>query len=149
ASSNSAASVPPTYGRIFFDNPVALTGNAAYPPESNFNSLLKSTRDLVFLTDSQTLTNPCDPQGVGTYVVITCYSALPDRLQPPLVNNTKKWAYDANGTDFVQVNAFGHKKKMFDLLFADQKSYVTSFSLLPNSSLKKDTSLAEQYFSNF
>lgn len=149
ATSNSAASVPPTFGRIFNANPVVLSGNAEYPTESNFNSLLNATRDLVYLTDAQTLTNPCDPQGVGTFVVTSCYSALPDRLQPPLVNNAKKWGYDANGTEFVQVNAFGHKKKMLDQWFADQSAYVSSFSLLPNTSLKKDTSPAEQYFSNF
>lgn len=149
ATSNTQASVPATFGRIFFANPVVLSGNSEYPSENNFNSLLNSTRDLVFLTDSQTLTNPCDPQGVGAYVVTTCYNALPDRLQPPLVNNAKKWAYDANGTEFVQVNAFGHKKKMLDQWFSDQNSYVSSFSLLPNTSLKKDTAFTEQYFSNY
>lgn len=149
STTNSTAGVTATYGRIFLDNPAALSGNADYPTESNFNTLLNATRDLVYLTDSQTLTNPCDPQGVGTYVVTTCYNALPDRLQPPLVNNTKKWAYDANGTEFVQVNAFGHKKKMLDKWFSDQSSYVPAFSLLPESSLKKDTSFTEQYFSNY
>src|SRR5690606_10067480 len=33
--------------------------------------------------------------------------------------------------------------------FSDSKSYVSSFSLLSNTSLKKDTSLTEQYFSNY
>ncbi len=149
STTNSAASVPVTKGRIFFANPVVLSGNADYPTENNFNTLLNLTRDLVYLTDAQTLTNPCDPLGSGLYVVTTCYTALPDRLQPPLVNNTKKWAYDANGAEFAQVNAFGHKKKMLDQWFSDQASYVSAYSLLPDTSLKKDAALTEQYFSNY
>ena len=149
STTNSPSSVPATFGRIFSDNPVVISGNAEYPTESNFNTLLNATKDLVYLTDAQTLTNPCDPQGVGIYVITSCYNALPDRLQPPLVNNAKKWAYDANGAEFVQVNAFGHKKKMLDQWFSHQSSYVGAFSLLPESSLKKDSALTEQYFSNY
>lgn len=149
ATSNNPATVPPTYGRIFFDNPSVLSNNLDYPTENNFNSLLSASRDLVFLTDSQTLTNPCDPQGIGLYVVTSCYNALPDRLQPPLVNNNKRWAYDANGTDFVQVNAFGHKKKMLDRWFLDQRLYVPDFTTLTNSSLEKTSSSVDGLFSNY
>ena len=149
STTNSAATVPVNFGRIFEDNPAVLSENPEYPTESNFNTLLKSTLDLVYLTDAQTLTNPCDPLGTGIYVVSSCYNALPDRLQAPLVNNAKKWAYDANGAEFVQVNAFGHKKKMIDKWFEDQSVYVTSFASSASTSLKKDTSFTEQYFSNF
>ncbi len=149
STTNSAATVPVTQGRIFEDNPVQISGNPEYPTESNFNTLLRSTLDLVFLTNAQTLTNPCDPLGTGLFVVSTCYNALPDRLQAPLVNNEKKWAYDANGAEFVQVNAFGHKKKMIDQWFEHQTNYVTSFANSNDTSLKKDSTFTEQYFSNF
>src|SRR5690606_32738977 len=50
--------------------------------------------------------------------------------------------------EFAQVNAFGHKKKMLDLWFNDQSNYLSSFSLLNNTSLRRD-SFTNNYYSSF
>ncbi len=107
---NSPDSVGFGYGRVLRSNPTVLSGNWNLDSSVDMNTFLNIGQD--FITNNSTLTKECT---FGIYSINDCmkvYNSLTDSA--PLVATDGKWAYDANSSSFLQVNAFYHVSNFID-----------------------------------
>lgn len=105
---------PAGYGRALQDNPIILSGNTSLLPDVNLNTLLKSGYD--YISSNQTLTDSCTVNGIT--VPNDCFQIQLDENTVPLTNSTRKWGYDANSLNFLQVHTFFHQNKVIDRFHA-------------------------------
>jgi len=106
--SNSASSVNPGYGRILEDNPIILSRNPNLPAEINPGSYLTTGQE--FITTNSFLYGPCTG-------VTRCIEARKneDALTALTAVAGNKWAFAPTSSEFTQVNAFGHVKRIVAL----------------------------------
>lgn len=104
---NSPATVSPGFGRILEDNPIILSGNPKLAPDVNL-ALYLSTRQ-EYITDRQFLEGLClDKTGL-------CFEVRKDETANKLQNESRRWAYPTASAEFLEVNTFGHTKRLVNL----------------------------------
>jgi hypothetical protein len=108
---NTPSSVAEFQGRILADNPIILSGNPNLSETVDLNSILTPTP--VTITDRERLEAGCDGLGFDGFISL-CHQTQPDENSLPLTPISKRWAFDANSTEFLQVNTFYHQKKVVD-----------------------------------
>ena len=108
---NTPASVAEFQGRVLADNPIILTGNPQLGETINLNAILTSKP--VTITDRERLEAGCDGLGFDGFISV-CHQTQPDENSLPLTPISKRWAFDANSTEFLQVNTFYHQKLVVD-----------------------------------
>lgn len=136
AFNNSVDSIKdPNYGRIMEDNPIIVKGKN-FSPSGNLNEIIDNST--YFITDQYTLTNPCrlytNPSEENfvsaTQSQFECYRVFKERENTPIFSpgNSRKWAFDANSSNFLQVHTMGHMNFAMDNYFRlvhnlDQKNF--------------------------
>ncbi|MGM0668350.1 MAG: hypothetical protein ACQET1_01450, partial [Gemmatimonadota bacterium] len=99
-------------GRVFHDDPISASGNAANDPSSNSATLNPFRDDVV-------LPNLDAPVG-GTQSLSGGWVALSDEESPTVEGPTEPtgtdFDYDARTNDFAGVNAYYHANRFFDLV---------------------------------
>ena len=102
-------------GRIFADNPIVVTENYKLDENYDLNNVLGKKEKIVFISDNQFLEADCKISYGGIdYTVEECLKNYEKKLASPLVNTEKRWAYDANSKEFLQINTLGHSKIVLD-----------------------------------
>jgi hypothetical protein len=109
--SNSSSTVNAGNGRILEDNPIILSNNPNLSANINPGSYLKSQQE--FITTNSFLYAPCKgASGVGD--VSRCFEARKNEDALTALGGVEgnKWAFDPTSSEFTQVNAFGHVKRI-------------------------------------
>lgn len=139
--SNTPASVSVGYGRILTDNPIILSGDTSLSYDVDLNKLLSSGQtEIVY---GQQLVGSCKTSDYAT--ISNCFQAMEDEFSSPLVSASGKWAYDANSSEFAQVQGFGHVKLITDKYLEDFQSMVPNV-LTSYPSAIPDDSITGKYF---
>ncbi|MDD0852325.1 hypothetical protein HBN50_04410 [Halobacteriovorax sp. GB3] len=112
--SNTPNSVSAGYGRILDDNPIILSGNDNLAVDTSLDRYL--TIDQEFISDSQFLEGDC-------LLIENCMSARMDVNESPLQSTTKKWAFTTSTDEFLQVQTFGHIKRVVDRYLGDMETH--------------------------
>ena len=108
-SHNSPRAVSPNHGRLLEDNPIALSNNPNLDHNIDLNAFLSGPQELI--TTRQFLIAPCGPSSL---LIDECLEVKENELSQYLTKNDGTWAWDANSNEFLQVNTFGHIKKIVD-----------------------------------
>lgn len=111
--SNSPDSLRPGFGRILRDNPYVLNGNRNFTRLDDFNSLLKEN-ETTFISNTGRLSGHCPAVSNSNADINNCFVVFKDESSPPLVNQTNRWGYNANSSEFLQVHTFGHLQGLFN-----------------------------------
>ena len=102
-------------GRIFADNPIIVMGDYQLSEHYDLNNVVGKEEKIVTISDNQFLETNCEISYNGTsYLVDECLKNYDKKLASPLINTDRRWAYDANSKEFLQVNAFGHSRIILD-----------------------------------
>ena len=105
-------------GRVFADNPIIVMDDHELDASVDMNRVLLEEEAVVPISDSTNLIFDCGISYRGVpYRREECLKNDENPTALPLVNEEKKWAYDANTADFLQVNAFGHSRKIIEKWF--------------------------------
>ncbi|MBT3586247.1 MAG: hypothetical protein HN509_15170 [Halobacteriovoraceae bacterium] len=100
---NSPSSVSEGHGRILKDNPIILSGDTGLEAGANLSLLITSQQD--FITNNQFLVSDCTVFG---QTVSNCIETRKDQNSSLTAANQGTWAFDANSTQFLEVNTFAH-----------------------------------------
>ena len=111
---NSIAGLSLGEGRIFADNPIVVTDNYKLSEDYDMNRVVFEKEKIIPISKSSFLEMDCEIQTTTLSSIEECFKNYDNKQAPPLVNNDKLWAYDANTTDFLQVNTFGHSKILLE-----------------------------------
>lgn len=103
---NDPSTVAPGFGRILEDNPIILSGNPNLTPDANLALYLTSRTE--YITDRQFLEGECFS------LPTICFEVKKDEPSNKFQSPSTKWAYPTNSSEFLQVNTFGHMKRMID-----------------------------------
>ena len=105
---------PVGFGRALRDNPIMLSGDLALSPTVDLNTLLKSDYD--FISSGATLSDTCTMSNGVSFITMPkdCFQIQLDEHALPLSNSSRKWGYDANSENFLQVHTFFHENKVID-----------------------------------
>lgn len=106
---NTSGSVDTGFGRVLKDNPIILSGNPNLPKGTNLNSFLPNEQS--FITLNSTLKDTC---GQGLLYANPCVESFSDANKTPLAPIDGRWSFDANSTDFLQVQSFYYAKKSIE-----------------------------------
>lgn len=120
-------------GRVLADNPIILSKNANLSDSYDLNKLLST----VPITTNSFLKGNASCQGLDY-----CFEVRATKVDPsPLQTATGKWSFNANSSEFLQVNTFYHLNMVSDLFFTNL-SHSFSRAYLGNSATTLyDTSL--------
>lgn len=142
---NSPSSVAAGYGRILEDNPIILSGNTSLSPDYNLGLLLKAPQQ--YISESQFLDGSC-------LSVENCFRAREASNIAQIQATDNKWAFPTTSSSFLQVNTFGHVKRILDKFMTNinthfslvngglkYKSAVPDLLLVSKSYWKKDKTL--------
>jgi hypothetical protein len=101
-------------GYILADNPIILAGDPTMDPNTNLNALLSIAN---ITTDPFLIgTNYC----YNTNNAGNCLDVRADNTQASALNTPNgKWTYDANSSEFLQVNSYYHVSKILKQFFND------------------------------
>ncbi|MFT6070356.1 MAG: hypothetical protein ACJAT2_000844 [Bacteriovoracaceae bacterium] len=136
--SNSPSSVAAGYGRILADNPIILSGNYNLSADTNLNTLLSSSQD--FITNNQFLADECDG---STTSIPNCIDVRTNSTSLPLQAADKKWAFQTDTDEWLQVQTFGHMMKASDSFHSTLQNAHSSAPILGY-----ETSLPTSLFTN-
>lgn len=139
---NGPDTVNTNFGRFLDDNPIILSGKADLSPNSDLSALLKSRQE--YITNRQFLEGEC-------YAVAgICFDVKKDDITPKFISTNRKWAFQTNTTEFLQVNTFGHLKRIIDLYvdLAQEFFFERTSSASPPALLEYTTSLPSDYISS-
>ena len=139
---NTPASVSVGYGRILDDNPIILSGDTNLSASADMNKYLRSQEDLIVL--SQQLVGTC--KGSQFSEIENCYQVMADEFSSPLVSASGKWAFDANSTEFAQVQAFGHTRRFMDRYLKHFETYVPNVLTAYPSAIPEDSLTGKYYW---
>ena len=106
---NAPSSVSPNHGRLLEDNPIILSNNPGLEQDTDLNAFLSGPQKLI--TTNQFLISPCGPPNNS---IKECIEVKDNELAEYLTKNDGTWAWSANSNEFLQVNTFGHIKKILD-----------------------------------
>lgn len=115
ATSTSVSSVSPGQGLVFGVNPIVYTGNESLDQKADLSEQVIKVK----VTESSSLNTSCEQVG-------PCLSVQGDTTSSgPLANSSTRWGYDVRSSEFLQVNAYYHLKKLIDLYQTNLKDYFT------------------------
>lgn len=127
------------YGRLLDDNPIILSGQYNLSPNTNLNRYLGGQELLVL---DQYLNLDCQINEEAP-LVSQCIRVKQDQNTPQLNRPNAKWAFDTKRNEFLEVNTFGHMKRIQKLYFdvLNQKYQKTWEQLDPHyeSSIPMET----------
>jgi hypothetical protein len=108
-------------GRILADNPIILSRNPNYDDSYDLNKLLSTA----------TITTNSFLQGNSSCMGLTyCFEVREKKESASsLQTSSGKWGFDANSSEFLQVNTFYHLNKVTDMFYTN---LTKSFSLAYN-----------------
>lgn len=107
---NTQGSVSVGHGRILEDNPIILSKDKELPHTINLSTLLTSKQE--YITDRQFLESEC------FNITDLCFEVRENDLGPKFQSKSRKWAFPTDSTEFLQVNAFGHLKRVINKYFS-------------------------------
>ena len=150
---NASADLTVGEGRIFYDNPVVVMNNYKLPEGYDMNNVLRHKRTVIPISDRPLLEMNCSMlDGPNLYTIENCFKNLERKYAHPLLNEKKKWGYNANSTEFLQVNVFGHSKMLIEKWMENLKFLYTNmaYDINANSLLVTayDTSIPQDIFHN-
>lgn len=119
---NTPASVSQGHGRILEDNPIILSGNAGLSENIALGLYLTNTQE--FITNNQQLIGDC-PGSSGVGDVSDCYDVKQDKNASYLAPVSNRWAFNPDSSEFLQVQTFGHIKRMVNRF---HETLLTSFT---------------------
>lgn len=122
---NTSGSVDKGFGRVLKDNPIVLSGNEQLPENPNLNSFLPN--DQVYITNNSTLKDSCALNNTNSANCLETYLDANKAAIDPINN---RWTFDANSTDFLQVQTFYYSK--YAILRFHQVLYEYYYYFYPN-----------------
>jgi hypothetical protein len=138
---NSQASVQPGFGRILEDNPIILSRNKELAADANLGAFLRVDRQ-EYITDRQFLEGQCNA------IAGICFEVRQDENKPKTQNSSRRWAYPTKSPEFLEVNTFGHMKRMLNLFHDNLRTSFQSrtFSASPPEVINYRTALPANLF---
>ncbi len=140
-------------GRIFSDNPIIVMNDYNLPEGYNMNNVLMKKNTIIPISDRSLLEMNCQlSHDNNIYIVNNCFKSIDSKYAPPLINKKKKWGYNANSKEFLQVNVFGHSKILIEKWMENLKFLYENmaYDIDQNSLLVTayDTSIPHNIFQN-
>ena len=113
---NSPSRLPPYHSKVLKQSPAQVIGNAL--PEDNLSHFLSSQS--VFITEGAQLQYDCEG------AISNCLRVKEDAVARPIISYNKKWAFNPESKEFLQVNTYYHGKKGIEEFFRLQRSSITA-----------------------